>query len=136
MNLKLLISLFSLYSLSCRALDLQSIMTQEEQKKTGFASLTKKEKKELNLWLTKNVTLIKKNPEKEFLSLNINIQNGRELILSDGSKWEVAPEDQKISSIWLTPIPLKLVTSDSQEYPHLLINLDSEKEQVKVRQAV
>ncbi len=131
---KLLISLFSLYSLSCAAVDLDSSMTSEEKKSTGYDSLTKQQKKELNLWLTKNTTLVKKSPEQTTLSLNINIEGGKELILSDGTKWEVAPEDQSISALWLTPVPLKLLANPSAEYPNLLVNLDAEKERVRVKQ--
>ena len=124
---------FTLYSLSCSALDLNSMMSEEEKHKTGYESLTKQEKKELNQWLTKRVIPIQKNPNLEPLSLNINSQSGKELLLSDGSKWEVSPEDQKISSIWLTPIPLELLPSDSKEFPYFLINLDVKTEKVKVR---
>ncbi len=134
MNKKLLISLFSFCSISCMAMDLGSDMTPEEQQKTGYNSLTKEQKKELNLWLTKNATLVKKNAEQAALSLNINIDEGRKLILSDGTKWEVAPEDRSISSVWLTPIPLKILPGGSQEYPNVIMNSDSEKEKVKAKQ--
>ena len=134
MNLKLLISIFSLCSMSCMAMDLDSSMTTAEKKMTGYDSLTKEQKKELNLWLTKNTMPVQKSPQQAALSLNINIDGGRQLILSDGTKWEVAPEDQSISNLWLTPIPLKLLPGGSPEYPNVLMNADAEKEKVKVRQ--
>jgi len=116
------------------AIDLDSSMTSDEKQKTGYDFLTKEQKKQLNLWLTKNATLVKKNAEQAALSLDINIDGGRQLILSDGTKWEVAPEDRSISSLWLTPIPLKILPSGSQEYPNVIMNGDSEKEKVKVKQ--
>ncbi len=69
------------------------------------------------------------------LSLDINSQSGKQLILSDGSKWVVSPDDQKISSVWLTPIPLSLVPNTSKDYPYYLINQDSKNEKVKVKPA-
>ena len=133
MKKHILTSLFILHALPCMALDLNFMMSEKEKQQTGYESLTKQEKKELNQWLTKHVIPIQKKPELNPLSLNINSQNGKELLLSDGSKWEVSPEDQKISSIWLTPIPLELLPSGSKDYPYFLINLDVEKEKVKVR---
>ena len=134
MNLTLLISIFSLCSMSCMAMDLDSSMTTAEKKMTGYDSLTKEQKKELNLWLTKNTMPVQKSPQQAALSLNINIDGGRQLILSDGTIWEVAPEDQSISNLWLTPIPLNLLPGGSPEYPNVLMNADAEKEKVKVRQ--
>jgi hypothetical protein len=134
MNKKLLIALFSLCSISCMAIDLDSDMTAEDKKTTGYDSLTKEQKKALNLWLTKNTMPVKKNAEQAALSLNINIDGGRLLILSDGTKWEVAPEDRNISGLWLTPISLKILPGGSPEYPNVIMNSDSEKEKVKDKQ--
>jgi hypothetical protein len=116
------------------AIDLNSSMTSDEKQKTGYDSLTQEQKKQLNLWLRKNTTLVKKNVEQAALSLNINIDGGRQLLLSDGTQWEVAPEDRSISSLWLTPIPLKILPGGSQEYPNVIMNSDSEKEKVKAKQ--
>lgn len=134
MNLKIILSsLFSLSSFFCTASDLDSMMTKEEKKKTGYDSLSKKKKQALEEWIDKHFTPIEKNIERPQLSLSINVQNGKELILSDGSKWAVDPEDQAISGAWLTPFPLKFIKSNSQEYPQFLINLDDPTEKIKVR---
>ena len=117
----------------CFGLNLDTLMSPDEKKETGYNTLSKQEKKKLNEWISKNLELQSKKESSASLSLNINIQSGTELILSDGSKWEVDPQDHATSSVWLTPIPLKLVPSKSKEYPYLLINKDAEKEQVKVR---
>jgi len=87
----------------------------------------------MNAWITKNLVAVQTPTKQSTLLLSVNIQAGNQLLLSDGSKWAVDPEDLKISSLWLTPIPLLLVSSDSPDYPKTLINLDSQNERVKVR---
>jgi hypothetical protein len=133
MKTKILTALFTLSCLSCMAIDLSSLMSEQEQTETGYSSLTKKQKKELNLWLSKNVTAHSSKNTNSSLSLNINSQNGKQLILSDGTKWDVSPDDQKISSVWLTPIPLSITPNTSKDYPYTLMNQDSKNEIVKVK---
>ena len=65
--------------------------------------------------------------KKEPLTLSVNIDGGRELILSDGSHWEVAPEDRPISSLWITPFPLKLTQGQDPAYPCILRNLNTQE---------
>ncbi len=116
------------------SLDLDSMMTAQEKKITGYSSLTPEEKKHLNYWISEHFTISPDTLGHTPLSLNINIDNGRELILSDGTHWDIAPEDQKISSLWLTPFPLEITPTDSKEYPFLLHNLTTE-EKVKAKEA-
>ena len=118
--------------LASTSLSLESMMSPEEKEQTGYNSLSSKEKQALDTWM-QNHCLPNHSPE-ETLSLSVNVHYGKELILSDGSHWEVHPEDRKISSVWLTPFPLQIQTlaSPSSEYPDLLINLSSE-EKVKVK---
>ncbi len=66
------------------------------------------------------------------LYLSININSGKELILDDNSKWEIDPADQTISSLWLSPFPLTISFSDSDEYPYILTNKLSQA-QVKAK---
>lgn len=134
MKMHFLLPALALFS-SCFALDLDSMMTPKEKKETGYSSLSKQEKKELNQWLTKNLIAVQKTPTQSSLSLDVNIQSGSQLILSDGSRWEVDPQDRPVSSLWLTPVPLILAGSDSAEYPKILINVDAQQQKVKVRPA-
>ncbi|MBY0463228.1 MAG: hypothetical protein K2Q34_08620 [Alphaproteobacteria bacterium] len=115
------------------SLDLDSMMSQKDKKSTGYGDLTSEQKKHLNQWISEHFVLPPDTIGNSPLSLNINIQNGRELILSDGSHWEVAPDDQKISSLWLTPFPLEITSRDSKQYPYSILNLTT-KEMVKARQ--
>jgi hypothetical protein len=66
------------------------------------------------------------------LFLSINVNRGKELILDDNSRWEIDPEDQCISCLWLSPFPLTISFSESDEYPYILTNGLS-KMQVKAK---
>lgn len=123
----------TLWTICVFSVDLDTMMSIDDQKDTGYSSLTPKEKKHLNEWISKHFILPPDIIGNTPLSLNINIQNGQELVLSDGTHWEVAPEDRKISDIWLTPFPLQIIPSDSKEYPFFILNLTS-KEKVKAKQ--
>jgi hypothetical protein len=72
--------------------------------------------------------------EKEILYLNLNLQDGKELILSDNSHWIIHPEDQAISRMWIAPFPLEVTAIRSIEYPYLLTNLNSGKK-IKAKRA-
>lgn len=51
------------------------------------------------------------------LTLSQNINQGSVLVLSDGTYWEVKPEDRTISSLWLFPIAVELGQSGDSLYP-------------------
>lgn len=131
-NLQLFFSILCLYFPLQASTSLENLMSVEEKKNTGYSSLTKKQQTALDTWINTHFTLNKTPPEGNSLSLSVNIQNGKELILSDGSRWSVDPQDQTISSIWITPFPLKLIPNDNPNYPMTLLNLSSE-EAVKVK---
>lgn len=128
----LFISFFSMNLASATPLSLENLMTPEEKQSTGYNSLTPQQQTALNQWIGTHLTLNKNPPEASSLSLSVNVQNGKELILSDGSRWAVAPEDQKTSSIWITPFSLKIIPNSNPDYPNTLLNLSSE-ETVKVK---
>lgn len=132
-NMKFIyVGLFFLGSFGFADLSLDSLMTEEEKVDTGYNTLTVDQKQALNRWISGHFSLQIKTGEVP-LSLSINVEGGKVLILSDGSKWEVAPSDQVVSSLWLTPFPLKLVPSQSKEYPQEILNLQTQ-EKVLVRQ--
>lgn len=106
-------------------------MTPEEKKATGYATLSPKEQKALENWIEAHFIPIEE--KKDSLYLNVNIQNGKILILSDGSEWEVAPQDRSISSLWITPFPLEIQDGGSQEFPNLIVNLNNPSEKVRVK---
>ena len=59
------------------------------------------------------------------LTLEENLHNGRIIKLSDGSSWEVAPQDLHISEIWVLPITIEVEKSDHPVYPYYLVNKTS-----------
>lgn len=56
------------------------------------------------------------------LTLAENLQGGSQLRLSDGSLYEVAPEDRQKTTFWLTPIPMTVGQGGSTQYPATLTN--------------
>lgn len=44
------------------------------------------------------------------------------LILSNGSKWEVKPEDASIAQSWFIPHELKIEANQDPEYPYTITN--------------
>ena len=105
---------------------LDEVMSNEDQKKTGVVNLTKDQKIALEAWIDQNFTLKAKPkaPETE-LSLSINIDKGQKLQLSDNSLWEISPDDVSTSSVWLTPVPIKITPSGDLNYPCLIIDQNS-----------
>lgn len=66
-------------------------------------------------------------PEGSILHLVINMDGGQRLLLNDDSLWDIDPEDVEISSLWLSPFPMKISSSGSILYPYLLTNIQSQK---------
>lgn len=61
----------------------------------------------------------------ENLTIAENLHGGKVLILSDGSKWEIAPQNLNISSTWILPVPLKVEKSHNATYPYRITNTNS-----------
>jgi len=118
---------------------LDDAMSPEEQKKTGVAELSYPQKLALEQWLNENFVAKAPAEEKKIdtnpLYLSQNIDNGKSLMLTDDSVWEVKPEDRSISESWLTPFPLTIVDntdSDNANYPKKIFNGNTNAS-VKVR---
>ncbi|MEM8727221.1 MAG: hypothetical protein AAGE99_00690 [Chlamydiota bacterium] len=62
----------------------------------------------------------------EEITIEENLHGGRVLVLSDGSTWEVAPQDLKTSRTWILAVPLKIEASRHPAYPHRLVNINSD----------
>ncbi len=118
---------------------LDDAMSPEEQKKTGVAELSYPQRLALEQWLNDN--FVAKAPEEEKkintnpLYLSQNIDNGKTLMLTDDSVWEVKPEDRSVSESWLTPFPLSITDNtdpDKTTYPKKISNSNTNTS-VKVR---
>ncbi|NGX38422.1 MAG: hypothetical protein K1000chlam2_01595 [Chlamydiae bacterium] len=74
------------------------------------------------------------------LYLSLNIDEGKYLQLSDGSTYEIDPDDRLYSSYWITPFPLMISKSDNSEYPVRITNLNTDTgvngKQVKTKEVI
>lgn len=61
--------------------------------------------------------------EKE-LTIEENLHNGKILILSDGSKWEIAPQDLNTTQAWVIPGPMRIEKSTNLSYPYRIVNIN------------
>lgn len=56
------------------------------------------------------------------LHVSINVEDGTHLKLSDGSSYEIAPDDRFYAAYWVTPAPITLGKSGDPDYPVKLTN--------------
>lgn len=104
---------------------INDIMSLEDQKTTGVIRLTQEQKKALAEWFVKhgyfaNQANVNYN---QSLTVSINIADGKKIVLSDNSVWDVAPEDQQMASSWLGAQPVAISSSDNTLYPFLMTNM-------------
>ncbi len=135
-----LICLFLQTTLQAKEIFLNEVMPKDIQKKTGVIDLNYQQRLALEKWINetfvlKNPPVSKKSTSNLYLSQNIN--NGQILELSDGSRWQVAPQDVERASFWIVPFPLYLTentnSADNEEYPMKIVN-ENTRIGVKVRQ--
>lgn len=109
---------------------LNDVMSLEEQQKTGVANLTPDQRAELELWLNLNfipkpVTPPPPSVKQAPVTLSENLNNGKQLRLSDGSLYEVSPDDVGLTGFWITPFEVKILPSRDATYPVLLVNTNT-----------
>ena len=61
-------------------------------------------------------------PGPQELYVTENILSGTQLVLSDGSSYEIAPEDRPTASAWLSPVTVLIGQSNDTVYPLTLTN--------------
>ena len=117
------IYLLAAASLTAGALD--SEMSREEKKKTGVYKLTQKEQGALQQWIdnyyTKREAPLEAAPEIRSL-LQENLMNGTYIRLSNGSLWNIDPQDTPISQSWITPVDIIVANTEQGDYPYKLTN--------------
>lgn len=64
--------------------------------------------------------------------LEETLQDGKVLLLDDGTMWEVAHQDIEKAKMWSPPLSLELKKSGKKDYPYYIINKKS-KTRVLVR---
>jgi len=106
---------------------LDDSMTREEMTNTGVGNLNYSQKMALQDWINQNFEPKTDFPNKqdEQLFLSLNIEDGAKLELSDGSTYEIAPEDHLYTMYWITPFPISLGDSGDKKYPVKITNLNT-----------
>lgn len=115
------ISLFALNRVNKHIL-LDEVMCRKDQENTGVAYLNGKQRLALEQWLNKYFVLKEETSEPSSLYLSLNLGNGKILQLSDGSYYQVAPDDVIYSSLWIIPFDVILTQSEDPDFPLLFNN--------------
>ena len=103
-------------------------MSQGDKKSTGINKLTDAEKAALEQWIDANYQ--KKSTEelssqqvKGLLpTLSENLMKSQYLRLSDGTLWNIRPEDVPIAQSWITPVQILVSQSSNPFFPYKLTN--------------
>ena len=103
---------------------LSDYMTEDEMKQTGVDTLNKTQKEHLEEWIKNNMPETSKTSDK-YITMSENIEGGKFLKLSDGSKWEVDPRDLNTSELWLFSFPVKITKKGSGPFPYEIKNLNT-----------
>jgi hypothetical protein len=118
--------MFPLLALMLLAAAFDASMTSQEMKQTGMAKLSSKEKTALQNWIDahytkKEVVAGPKTAAKPAI-LEENLKNGSYIRLTDNSLWEINPADTPITQGWITPVEIKVTTTNDTSYPYTLTN--------------
>ena len=101
-------------------------MAPDDQEKTGFSKLTKRERAALEQWVEEHYEkraqplAQKKIHRRPYIEENL--KGGRLIRLSDGTLWQIHPADTPIAHGWITPVEILIIPSDDKNYPELLTN--------------
>jgi Mg/Co/Ni transporter MgtE len=103
---------------------LNEVMSMDEQKKTGVATLSDAQKKQLESWINDKFVLKPSTmtAAASAIYLEQNMQSGAQLMFNDGSIYEIAPTDRSKTVFWLTPIEVTIEPSGDQNYPAKITN--------------
>ena len=108
---------------------LDTEMSQEDKKSTGINKLSDSEKTALQQWIDANYQ--KKGAESLsgsqqvkgiYPTLSENLMKSQYLRLSDGTLWNVRPEDVPIAQSWITPVQIVVSQSSNPFFPYKLTN--------------
>ncbi|MBI2742520.1 MAG: hypothetical protein HYX48_01215 [Chlamydiales bacterium] len=130
---KILFCLLLLSSPLLADVSLSELMSPQDMKQTGVAKLTPQERGALERWIDQRfeikTTAVPKPSTEAYqrLSLSLNVNGGRKLLLSDQSLWEVSPDDVDTASAWLSPVTIEIRPSDNPIYTSRLVNMDAEQ---------
>ncbi len=115
-----------LFTIILSALSLELLMSPQEREETGYEALSHEEQTALEHWIEER--FIPKSIGKQMTAyLSMNKKGGSEILLDNESNWSIDPKDRIISSLWLSPSPIKISQKGTGEYPYTLTNLHSQK---------
>lgn len=106
---------------------LKDAMTKQELQKTGIADLSYTQKVALECWINDyfeaKQCLLDRKSEPAYLTLNTD--DGAKLEFSNGSVYEIHPDDRIYTSYWITPFPVEFCLSGNPDYPIKITNLQT-----------
>ncbi len=122
--------MIAILALFFAAAALDSEMSEQDRKNTGVYKLSDKEKAALQQWIDANFqkkgavgeSAPPQNVKGGTPTLSENLLNSQYLRLSDGTLWNVRPEDVPIAQSWITPVEIVVSQSSSAFYPYKLTN--------------
>ena len=105
-------------------------MTPQDLQNTGMNKLNDQEKMALQQWIDAHYdkkamtsSSLPPNPAKAGkVSLSENLMSGRYVRLSDGTLWNIRPQDVPIVQGWITPADIVVSPSDNSFYSYKLTN--------------
>jgi hypothetical protein len=106
------------------AINLDQLMLPADQKRTGVANLNPEQKYALADWIDQHF-IIKTAGQSRSLSLALNVNGGKKLLLSDHSLYEISPDDVALASAWLSPSLVDIIPSGDAQYPDRIVNKDT-----------
>ncbi|MCX7998621.1 MAG: hypothetical protein N3A69_06675 [Leptospiraceae bacterium] len=109
------------------------------QRKTGVFQLSEAQKRELERWInTQTNPAIEKNTDPSSHTLTTLVQNnanGSQLVFSNNTSYDIAPEDQKKAANWISPVVVKIEPNQDKAYPWNITNINT-KDVVKGKPSV
>jgi hypothetical protein len=102
-------------------------MTPQDKKSTGVFKLRDKEKATLQQWIESRYEkraqpLAQKPPILAKPMITENFYSGKYIRLSDGSLWNIRPQDTPITQGWITSVEIIIEPSQDPDYPNKLTN--------------
>ncbi len=111
--------------LAVEAIDLE--MTPQDKKKTGVFKLRDQEKATLQAWIDSRyekraTALNQKAVPATKPSVTEIFYNGKYVRLSDGSLWNIRPQDTPLTQSWISSPEIIISSSQDATYPYKLTN--------------
>jgi len=102
-------------------------MNPQDKKNTGVFKLRDKEKATLQQWIDSRYEkraqpLAQKPPILAKPMITENFYSGQYIRLSDGSLWNIRPQDTPITQGWITSVEIIIEPSQDPDYPNKLTN--------------